>query len=188
MKKDAQSSSRPVAEVMEAESAEFRRRAIACPSNLSVWTKLYAANQTMLSAMREQRVSPALIEICSNLLGCEELAIIEIERTTGAVHFLAEEGLPAERRETLIRNARSLEPRIEPGNAEIAPAEGKNPASLVSMGISALVPLWADERSSGAMVLFQLLPQRNGFDTEDREVLQLLSIYAGPCLRSQRRG
>jgi len=173
---------------MEADSAEFRRQAIACPSNLSVWTKLYAANQTMLSAMREQRVGPALVEICSNLLGCEELAIIEIERTTGEVHFLAEEGLQPEQREDLIQNARPIESRIEPGNPEIASAVRNDPASLASIGVTALVPLWTDEGSSGALVLFRLLPQRTEFDTEDREVLQLLSIYAGPCLRSQRRG
>jgi hypothetical protein len=186
--KDARSGSVPVADAMENASAEFLKQASQHSSDLSVWTKLYAANHTMLSAMREQKVGPALVEICSNLLACEELAIIEIERPTKKIHFMATEGLPPELREALIQNARLLESWTKPGNAEIAFDETANSSGLRSLGISALIPLWADEQSSGAIVLFQLLPQRTGFDAEDREVLQLLAIYAGPCLRSQRRG
>jgi len=173
---------------MEASSAEFLKRAAACPSDLSVWTKLYAASQTMLSAVRTQRVVPALTEICANLVGCEELAIVEIERGSNGVHFLSAEGLTPAHREVLIQNARQLESQIDPGNVRILVAEEGDPDNLGSLGISALVPLWKDERSSCAMLLFQLLPQRNGFDAEDREILQLLTIYAGPCLRSQKRG
>ncbi len=164
---------------------EFRRKASASPSELSVWTKLYAANQVLLLAVRDAQVSAALVEICSNLLGCEEVAIVEIERGTHAVHFAGEEGLSPQKREALIRNAPLLESWIELGNIAIPLGQEKSSAALLALGISALVPLWKDKRSSAALVLFQLLPQRNGFDAEDREILQLLSIYAGPCLRSR---
>ena len=186
MNKDAQHL-RPVADVIEANSAEFRKRALDHPADLSVWTKLYTASQTMLSAMREGRVDAALVEISSNLLGCEDLAVVEIARETGVVEFLITEGLSTEKRDALIHRARFLDSCIELGKASIAVDRGKNQDALASIGVSALVPLWADERSSGAMVLFQLLPQRSGFDAEDREVLQLLSLYAGQCLRSQTR-
>jgi hypothetical protein len=186
--KDGRSGSVPVADVMENASAEFLKQASQYSSDLSVWTKLYAANRTMLSAMREQKVGPALVEICSNLLGCEELAIIEIERPTEKIHFISVEGLRPEFSAALVQNVRTLESWIKPGNPEIAFDETANSSGLRSLGISALIPLWADEQSSAAIVLFQLLPQRTGFDAEDREVLQLLALYAGPCLRSQTRG
>jgi hypothetical protein len=173
---------------MEARSAQFLRQAAECPADLSVWTKLYATSEAMLTAMRQGKMIATLVEICSNLLGCEQVAIVEIERATRRIHFIAVEGLSPERLEVLTQSARSLESRIEPGDAEVVPPQGEETANLRSLGISALIPLWADQRSRGAMVLFQLLPQRDGFDVEDREVLQLLSLYAGPCLRSQKSG
>jgi hypothetical protein len=182
--KSGHSNVRPVAAVLEADAAEFLRQAHEHLPQMDASTKLYAASQTLLLAMREERVVPALVEICSNLLGCEQLAIVEIERHTGTVLFLGEEGLSPEKREVLIRNEDVLEPRITPGSAW-GPSDENGDSALISLGISALVPLWRDQKSSGALVLFQLLPHRRRYEMEDREVLQLLSLYAGPCLRSQ---
>jgi GAF domain len=186
--KNVPSASPHVTDLLEASVTELHRQAIGCPPDLSVWTKLYVTQQTLLSAMKENRVSSALVEICSNLLGCEEVAIVKIERGTGEIHFVHQEGLSPEKRRSLVQNTPLLDSRIEPGIASI-PSDGREDlAHLLKMGISALVPLWADERSRGAMILFQLLPQHNAFDAEDREILQLLSIYAGPCLRNQSLG
>ncbi len=189
LNKGLQSGSRPLTDVMEESSTEFRRLATQFPSDLSVWTKLYTANQTMLSAMGQARAISALVEICSNLLGCEELAIVEVDHATGKVQFLVSEGLASHQGDTIAQAARQLESRIDPGSPHIPSDEdGKVDFGLGKLGISAVIPLWKDAESSGALVLLQLLPQRSGFDAEDREVLQLLSIYAGPCLRSQSRG
>jgi hypothetical protein len=161
---------------------DFRRQLTNSPADLSVWAKLYAAQQTMLSAMAEDRMSAALFEICANLLGCEQVAIVRIERVTGANQLLHQVGLSLEQRVILVQNTALLDSRIAPGAPDI-PSEDREPLdSLRALGISALVPLWADERSSGALVLFQLSPHHNTFDAEDRELLQLLSIYAGPCM------
>lgn len=185
MAKQSHSVSRPVADVLESRSAEFLKQSIEHIPDVSAWTKLYAASQTLLSAVRDGRVPAALIEICSNLLACEQLAVVEIERQARVVRLLAEESLSLERRGVLIQSGRFLEPWIMPGTAWIPSDFGQGDECLAPLGISAVVPLWKDERSSGAMVLFQLLPQRNGFDEEDRQILRLLSFYAGPCWRNQ---
>jgi chemotaxis protein CheD len=177
-----------VAEALEAGSAEFLKQSLERTANRGTCTKLYAASQTLLAAMRDERVIPALIEVCSNLLGCEQLAIVEIEHQTGTVHFLGEEGLSPEKRAALIRKEGILEARITTGRAWVPAKNGEGDSAFVPLGISALVPLWGDQRSMAAMVLFQLLPQRKGFDSEDLEVLQFLSLYAGPCLRPEHVG
>ncbi len=188
MHKHAHPSPKAVAQVLETGAARFLQQSLEGTRHLGAWTKLYAVSQTLLSALREARVFGALVEICSNLLACEQLAMIEIESATRVVHILGEEGLPPERCETLLQNARFLEPRITPGTAWI-PLDGKKGNSILApLGITALVPLWRDEQSSGALVFFQLLPQHSGFDAEDRQILEFLSLYAGPCLRSQVHG
>lgn len=185
MLKQALSGPLPVADVLQSGSKEFLRQSLEPASNLDVWTKLYAASQTLLSAMREARVPEALVEICSNLLACEQLAIVKIEDQPKRVCILREEGLLPETRAALIQNERFTELRI-PIEAPWFPADdGPEGAALAALGISAIVPLWKDHQSSGAMVLFKLLPQRSGFDDEDRQVLQLLSLFAGRCLRSE---
>lgn len=188
MNSQVQRNPRTVVAALEAGSAEFLKQSLEGTPNLGAWTKLYVASQTLLTALQEGQVIAALAEISSNLLGCEHLAIVEIEHPTGTVHFLGGEGLSPERREVLIREEGILESRIMVGRVWISSDHRPDDSALASLGISAVVPFWKDERSSAAILLFELLPQRSGFDAEDREVLQFLSRYAGPCLRSQLRG
>ncbi len=183
-----QTAFRPVMDLLEASAADLRRRISECPSELSVSTKLYTTQQIMLSAIRENCMTAALVEICSNLLGCEQMAIVKIDNETRTLDFIHQVGLSPEQHEALIQNGALLHSRLVPGVAEIPSKEREEDASLLALGINAVVPLWADERSRGAMVLFELLPQQFEFDEEAREVLRLLSIYAGPCIRSQNVG
>jgi len=174
---------------MEADSARFSRQAVESPDDLSLWTKLFTVSQIMLSAIREDKVPSALEEICSNLLGCERLAIVEISHGTGLVQFRRAPQVSSEMRLALADQGRFLESQIQPGDIRYISDEiDDNAAKLSQLRIHALVPLWLDRESSGALLLFELLPQRSGFDTEDREVLRLLSTNAGPCLRSKLRG
>jgi hypothetical protein len=141
----------------------------------------------LLAATQGKRVVPALIEICSNLLACEELAIVEVKRDTRSVDVLGEENLSSGQRTILTGNPNAIEKWIAPGSPAYpgplnAGAGGHSPLS-----VSAVVPLWRDENSSAAIILLGLLPQRTEFDTEDREVLQFLSVHAGPCLQSELR-
>jgi len=174
---------------MEADSSRFRQQALECPADLSLWTKLYTVSQIMLSAMHQDRVLTALEEICSNLLGCEQLAIIDISRPTGRVQFLKSQQLSTEMRMAVAAQGRLLESQIQPGKLQVTSDKShEESVKLSQLRITALVPLWLDEQSSGAMLLFDLLPQRSGYDTEEREILRLLSTHAGPCLRSNGRG
>jgi GAF domain-containing protein len=84
---------------------------------------------------------------------------------------------------------RILELEIERATPQIiSDRSDKERAGLSRLGISAVVPLWLDGPSIGAILTFQLLPQRSAFDSEDRAVLRLLSAYAGRCLRSRSCG
>ena len=172
---------------MEQKSAELLRQARECDSNLSIFAKLYAAHKTLAAAIRNGHVSAALLEICSNLLGCEQVAIVEIDSHTEELHFLAEEGLSPQDRGVLAENISVLQSQINSDDAVIFPGRSSESAGMGEFGVTALVPLWNDRRSSAALVLFKLLPQRDGFDEDDRTILKLLSIYAGPCLRRQDR-
>jgi hypothetical protein len=189
LNKAAQATSHSLAAQMQADSARFRQEALEYPADLSLWTKLYTVSQIMLSAVQQERVPSALEEICSNLLGCEQLAIVEISRATGKVHFVQSQHLSPEMRMTVAEQGRLLESHIQREALQvISDKSDEASVKLSQLRITALVPLWLDEESSGAILLFELLPQRSGYDIEDREVLRLLSTHAGRCLRSKTRG
>lgn len=174
---------------MQADSARFRQQAVECPTDLSLWTKLYTVSEIMLSAMRQGRVPSALEEICSNLLGCEQLAIIDIKSATGRVQFLTSQQLSPAMRTAVAEQGHFLESQIQRGILQVIPDKSDEESGKLSdLRITALVPLWLDQESSGCLLLFTLLPQRSGYDIEDREILRLLATHAGPCLRSERRG
>ena len=176
------------ADILCSDAAEFLKRSQQHIPYEGAWTKLYAASQTLLSAMREERVFEALAEICSNFLACEQLAVIEIGCQAQMVHVLGEEGLSAEKHRDLIDNAQVLEQHIIPGNCWIPADDGQSDDALAALEMRAVIPLWKDTQSSGAMLLFQLLPQYDEFDAEGRQILQFLTLHAGPCLRSQMHG
>lgn len=180
-------SSSSVAEILEKCSADYLKQSEEATSSLGTSTKLYAASRVLLAATQEKRVVPALIEICSNLLACEELAIVEIKRHARAIHFLGAENLLSDQRAILTNNPKTVEKWITPGNP-CFPRHVRTEASPhFPLSVSVVVPLWRDEHSSAAIVLLRLLPQRTEFDEEDRMVLHFLSLYAGPCLRSELR-
>ena len=189
MNKAAQATGHSLLALMEADSARFRQQAAECPADLGLWTKLYTVSQIMLSAMQQSRVSSALEEICSNLLGCEQLAIIDISRRTGRIQFLKSQQLSSEKLMAVAEQGPVLESQIQRGTLQvISDKRDEESGKFSQLGITALVPLWLDDESSGCLLLFSLLPQRSGYDIEDREVLRLLATHAGPCLRSEKRG
>jgi transcriptional regulator with GAF, ATPase, and Fis domain len=184
-----QSSFGAVAAMIEADSVQFHRHAVEFSDDLSVWTKLYTVSQTMLSAIHENKILSAVGEVCSNLLGCEEVAIVDVSRANGRVRFLAAEGISSTTRRGVAASGKALDSQIQSGNLWIvSDNDDQRSAELEHLGVSALVPLWSDEESSGAILLFKLLPQRTGFDTEDRRVLQFLSTRIGECMRSRDDG
>ncbi len=186
MSKNLEDDPRYVTDALAENSMMFRDRAAReKAAQADLWTKLYAANQIMLSAIAEGKVQNTLFEICSNLLGCEEIAIVEIDCATTSLRFLGEEGLRPASRHALIQNASPLLNLIRQGKPVIPADEATPGAALQALGVNALVPLWVNLDSKAAMLLFRLLPQKDGFNSEDREILQLLSIYAGPSWKIQ---
>lgn len=153
MIRDSQMTFRQLTESLSIRSAEFLKNSLQMSPNLSAWTKLYAASQALLLAVGEKRVVPALVEICSNFLGCEQMAIVKFDHWTGEINVLKADGLT-------------------------------DPA-LASSTINAIVPIWTEEESSAAIFLFQPPPQHSELDGEARQIVELLSSYAGHCLRSE---
>src|SRR5262249_52283027 len=124
--------------------------------------KLYAAARRLSEAMEENTVPDAILEIGSNLLGCEQIAILSLPRKTKEKLFIRSTGLTADRVDLLRKQAQEILEAIPEGEFYIRGNSSESPAVLRSHGISAQVPLWQNSEMKGAVLFFDLLPQRNG--------------------------
>lgn len=165
-------------------SLRYMRQSVELPLNhedKAVRAKLYAAAKALQQAVRQNMVADAIFEIGSNLMGCEQIALLVTCQQQDRVALLGSVGVNPEQLETIRRNAKRI--------IEEAPADSiyiktgvDDHSFLSSLGITARIPVRLDSTRKGAIVLFDLLPQRTGLDSGDRELLKLLCAYAGPCL------
>jgi hypothetical protein len=153
----------------------------------AVWMRLYAASERLRLALQDGDAAKAILEIGSNLMGCEEMGIVGMDQTSGLT-FLARSGIGTEHEQALAVHARELLAVIETDEILLAQEEESGSALCSELGITAFVPIWHDLKPRGAIVFFSLLAQRNGLDPADRELLELLSIFSGPSLFSERPG
>jgi hypothetical protein len=169
-------------------SSRYMRRSVELPLNhekQTVWARLYSAANTLHRAVREGIVENAIFEIGSNLIGCEQIALLVMPKKQDRVDFIGSAEFDPARVDTLRLNAKRIIQEAPTDSIFIETAD-KDRSFLSSLGISARIPFWLDSATKGAIVFFDLLPQRKGLDAVDRELLQLLSAYTGPCLAANK--
>lgn len=174
-----------LAEQLETRSRDYLQHCLeTIPSaeRHTIWSRLYAASQRLSQAVKENSVADAVLEISANLLGCEEIAILELHGDSGQFSFLACMKVTATHRNTLLTNVDKISAEIRKGQVRIVDKRNAADQFLSSFGITALVPLSHGQTPRGAIVFFSLLPQRYDLDSGDRELLGLLSVYVGPSL------
>jgi hypothetical protein len=165
-------------------SLRYMRQSVELPLNhedKAVRAKLYAAAKALQQAVRENMVADAIFEIGSNLMGCEQIALLVTCEQQDRVALLGSVGFNPEQLEAIRRNAKQII-KEAPADSIYIKTGADDHSFLSSLGITARIPVRLDSARKGAIVLFDLLPQRNGLDSGDRELMKLLYAYAGPCL------
>ena len=176
-----------LADLLDARSREYLQHCLKTSPEAerhTIWSRLYAVTQRLRLAVvagGQNNIADAVIEIGSNLLGCEEMAVLEVDTDYSDLSILTSVGLTATQRHTLKAHAKKISAEINRGQVRIVDRRVPGDEFLASVGITALVPLSQGRTTQGAIVFFNLLPQRKGFDSRDRELLGLLAAY-GPSL------
>jgi hypothetical protein len=169
-------------------SLQYMRQTLELPlahEKQAVLARLYSAANTLHQAVRNGAIENAVFEISSNLIGCEQVALLVMSRKQGRVDFMGSVEFNPTRLDMLRRNAKRI---IEeaPADSILIETAGKDRSFLSSLSISARIPFWLDGATKGAIVFFDLLPQRHGLDAGDQELLKLLSAYTGRCLAANK--
>ena len=169
-------------------SLRYMRQSVELPLNhndQAVRAKLYAAANALQQAVREGMVADAIFEIGSNLIGCEQMALLVTCEQKDRVAFISSVGFNPKQVEAIRWNAKRILEEA-PADSIYIQTEADDRSFLSSLGITARIPFQLDSATKGAIILFDLLPQRSGLDSGDRELLKLLCAYAGPCLAANK--
>ena len=133
-------------------------------------TCLYVACSRLHATLDRDEVLAAIQEIVINLVGCEELAIFERDGDTLAL--ISSFGVDAERFHA-IPAAPYLERRA-----------GFSPPPSSDASLTAAIPLTVNDRVTGAILLFRLLPHKHGLEPIDFDLFELLATHAATALHA----
>jgi regulator of replication initiation timing len=145
---------------------------------------LYVATFKLHGSLERSDVLAAISEIVVNLVGCENFGVFE---RSGSVlkligefptHPSAVRELPAEH---------GFVADIFNGSGPWVAGRDPLPESAVPADVTAVIPLRLRSELTGAIVLFNLLPQKGGsFGDVDLELMDLLTAHAATALFASR--
>jgi transcriptional regulator with GAF, ATPase, and Fis domain len=147
---------------------------------------LYVATYRLHGTLDEQDVLTAIAEIVINLIGCEQFGLFDLDRSSRELRLIHGFGLPAHVDPKLDASQGILGRAVELGEVVVLEDGVASPLPH-EQGLTACVPLKVGTRVSGALLLFELLPQKRGrLAAIDSELLELLASQAGPAVHASR--
>ncbi len=145
---------------------------------------LYVATFKLHGSLERADVLAAISEIVVNLVGCENFAVLE--RDASRLKLIGEFPThPSPIRE--LPADQGFVADIFKTNGPWVAGRDPLPASAVPPDVTAVIPLRLRSELTGAIVLFNLLPQKGGsFGDVDLELMDLLTAHAATALFASR--
>ena len=169
---------------VETESRGYAEEYLQLERRNSNLVSLYVAGYGLHGTLDRATVLQTIKEIVINLVGSEELAILEVE-DGGGFHVADSFGLDAEHCRTLSGSDGLVGHVMSTGEPWVAGRSASDAADRTDAEehLSACVPLRVDGHVFGAIAIFRLLPQKSsGLVDVDYEILDLLAAQAGSAL------
>lgn len=170
-------------EGIEESSRELSAQYLEVERQNATLTNLFVTAYRLHSTSSSAQILEAIQEVVINLVGSEELLILELDDSGSSLVPIASFGVEADRfaRIDLVNSV--LGRTIAAGQVAVPsqqPVEGLDP------NITAVVPLLIEERVTGAIVIFQLLQQKPALEPVDLEMFDLLASNAAIALHCAR--
>jgi hypothetical protein len=143
-------------------------------SNLS---NLYVASYQLHSSVERAAVLSTIQEIVVNLIGSEEVAVLELDDHTGRYRLAAAFGVDEARLLRARATNRELGHSLDGGVIYLNDSAGHDEDSL-----TAVIPLRIKETIIGAIVVFRLLDHKQDLQAVDHELFELLALHASKAL------
>lgn len=164
---------------IETESRRFAERYVEVEQQNTNLANLYVASYQLNGTLDRERVISAIQEIVINLIGSEELAIWEADgdvlNLAGSFGIDRDEWATVPFGNGVVGLVASTGDRFVITDAFIQPSGREE-------HLTACIPLKLDEKVVGAIAIFRLLAQKEGLQSVDFEMFDLLGSHAASAL------
>ena len=171
---------------VETENIEFAERYVDVEEQNDNLANLYVASYQLHSTLDPNEVVRVILEIVINLIGAEVFALYVCDEGDDRLRAVAAEGDPMSAFPVVRVGEGFVGMSVADGDVALGdPAE---PGRLPSDGGTALVsiPLRVEEDPVGAIVIYKLLQQKDGFSPLDGELFTLLAGHAATAICASR--
>lgn len=147
---------------------------------------LYSATYSLHGTLDRDRILGVIQEIVANLIGSEEMAVLEWDPAESVLRLACQTGLEPGRLETVSLDDGLIGHAVHRRRPYLADRRRDELPEATSdeRDLSACIPLCIEDILVGAIVVFRLLPQKEGMEPIDYELYDLLGSQAAMALYS----
>jgi hypothetical protein len=171
---------------IEGENQHFAERYVEVEEENNNLANLYVASYQLHSTLDAGEVVKVILEIVINLIGAEVFGVYVAEEGTGILTPVAAEGDEVSSCPKLKVGEGFVGRSVESGEVAVGdPAlEGRAPSQGGEPIVS--IPLRVEDKPVGAIVIYRLLAQKDGFSALDNELFTLLAGHAATAIFASR--
>ena len=142
--------------------------------------KLLVAVRALIESRDATAALDRLCDILTNVIGCSEFTVYSIDPRAQMLVPVGGSSAFARATDDVPLDGTSLGDIVRAG--ALVFARERSAAERRFADVAAIVPLKVLNRTVGAIVMQSLLPHREPLDACDREILELLAVYAATAI------
>jgi nitrate/nitrite-specific signal transduction histidine kinase len=167
---------------VESENRDFADRYLDIEEENNNLANLYVASYQLHSTLDLAEVVKIILEIVINLIGAEIFAVYMLDESSGRLEAVAAEGLDVSEFPGCRLGSGVLGEAVERGHTQCW--DDVTPGNLDQPIVC--IPLLIERRPIGALVIYELLQQKETFSALDHELFAMLGAHAATALFAAR--
>ena len=167
---------------LESETQRWREEFASIEEQNAHLAQLYVTSYQLHRALDREQLLGTIQEIVANLVGCEEMALFEMNALGNGLELVRASGIDTEafRR---VATSQGIIGRVgREGRTHVSERDGTDGARPEEASLTACVPLKLRGKVVGVLAVFRLLPQKEALEPLDHELFDLLSDQAATAL------
>jgi hypothetical protein len=167
---------------IEQQKSEFASRFAEVENQSSQLANLYVATYQLHSTLDRAEVLAVIQEIIINLVGSEEMAVLEVNPSSTLLELIAWFGVDPGRYQTIELGKGIIGSVALSGELFVADEDPDRMRLPLEENLTVCIPLRLGGDIRGVIAVMRLLPQKRGLEAVDHELFHLLATQAATAL------
>ena len=171
---------------IESENRQFAERYVEIAEENNNLANLYVASYQLHSTLDPNEVLRVIVEIVINLIGAEIFCVYVCGEDSNSLEPVASEGCKLQLFPTCEIGQGAIGAAVATGSIACGEASTAQGAEIVASDPLVTIPLRSDDVPVGAIAVYKLLQQKDGFSALDHELFTLLAGHAATAIFAAR--